>query len=64
MISYNWNLPAAQRARLGPVGGQVQAGADPRRQAGARLVELVDPRQLGCIGRRMGVRVVDHFQAA
>ena len=26
MISYNWNLPALNAARLGTVGGQVQAG--------------------------------------
>ena len=64
MISYNWNLPAAQRARLRAVGGQVQAGADPRRQVRPGLVELVDPDELRRIGRRMGVRVVDHFQAA
>ena len=56
--------PAAQRARLGPLGGQVQVGADPRRQVRPWLVELVHPDELGRIGRRMGVRVVDHFQAA
>ena len=53
-----------QRARLGTVGGQVQAGRDPRRQAGARLVELGHPGQLRRLRRRMGVRVVAHVQGA
>ncbi len=60
MISYNWNLPALNQPGSGPsAGGKYKLAEIPRRQAGSRLVELVNPpRQLRRTGCRVGVRVL------